>query len=94
MLTDYKISRTKTLPDGTLEVVYRVYEGDVTTGDEPGELGGKMVPITRYRRTKMIKEYTVIVKDSPEIHVKAKEELAKDSTRSPIDEQKIKSDAK
>ena len=92
MQTDYKISRTTRNDDGSVEVVARIYEGEVAAADE--WVGSEMTSITRYRRTRQLREVTLRLPDLPlrasdaQIRTRLKAELAKDSTRTPIAEQR------
>ena len=91
MQTDYKISRMTRHDDGRVEVVARIYEGDVTT-----ELEGivPQVLVTRYRRTRLLRTFTLSLPDLPlaatdaQILRKLNDELKKDTTRTPIAEQR------
>lgn len=94
MLTDYKI--ISTLEDkGLLTVKIRIYEGVITTEDEYDITKKSLVPVTRYRRTKVIGEKTYTIetggkgsKDALEKQlVKMCQDLKTDKTRTPIAEQ-------
>lgn len=93
MMTDYKITSTSE-DRGILTVNIRMYEGDVTTENEI--VNGKSVPVTRYRRTKVLgsKSYTIETGESGsrqalELHQKLmRKDLGKDRTRTTIPEQK------
>lgn len=94
MLTDYKI--ISTLEDrGLLTVKIRVYEGDITTEDEYDITKKSFVPVTRYRRTKVIGEKTYTIetgergsKNALEKHMlKMDTDLKTDKTRTPIAKQ-------
>jgi len=92
MLTDYKIK--KIVDSGTgREILIDVYEGEMK---DVKDADGK-IALTYVRSTKL-KSYTEsfsLDKGIADITTKANVELAKDVTRTPIDQQKINlSDAK
>lgn len=94
MQTDYKVARMTRHDDGRVEVVARVYEGDVTTELEPSLDGrGLPVPVTRYRRTRFLRTVTLSLPDLPlaateaQVRRRLNDELKKDTTRTPIVEQ-------
>lgn len=89
-LTDYKYRRIVEHDDGTVEAVAAVYEGDITTEQEE-DVDGNLGDITRYRRTFELKEVTKIIAGNPtktETDTVLNTELAKDVTRTSINEQK------
>ena len=92
MKTDYKISRITRFDDGRVEVVARIYEGDITTENERLVDGGTG-PVTRYRRTGLLRTVTLTLPDLPtqatdaQIRRRLNDELKKDRTRTPIAEQ-------
>jgi hypothetical protein len=90
MLTDYKISKLTRYDDGRMEVVSRFYEGEITTEDELNNVTREMESVTRYRRTAMIREETIVysqaITDSV-LKERLDDMLAEDSTRTPIPEQ-------
>ena len=91
-LTDYKFVYIKRLGDGSTEALVRFYEGDITTEDEPDPDTGKMVPVARYRRSLMLREEIFryrTTKTDDEVRGEMDTELAKDITRTPIDEQRV-----
>lgn len=87
MLTDYKIHR-KTEKGDDVTVVARFYEGEIATENELNFDTGKMEPVTRYRRSKKLKEVTYNYKKGDDIVRKLNSELKKDATRTPIAKQK------
>ena len=87
---DYKIVR-KTVNGNKTIITARMYEGDVTTEKEMNPETMKLVDVTRYRRTKMLKEVEYIepTKQTDEetrtyLNDKLKIEVP---TKIPIDEQ-------
>lgn len=94
MLTDYKIISTLE-SKGLLTIKIRIYKGDITTEDEYDITKKSLVPVTRYRRTKVIGEKTYTIetgergsKDALEKYsVKMRRDLKTDKTRTPISEQ-------
>ena len=94
MQTDYKISRITRFDDGRVEVIYQVYEGDVTTELER-QINGTMAPVTRYRRFRALgPPATITMPDLPlraldaQIRRICNDRLALDLTRTPIAEQR------
>jgi len=89
MLTDYKISRLTRQDDGSIEMLVRFYEGEVTMEDESYLRETRSV--TRYRRSEMIREETFRwpPMSEDEMHERLRAELAKDLGRTPIVEQRI-----
>jgi hypothetical protein len=95
MLTDYKYIAIREEDDGTVTATMRTYEGEITTEDEYRPVGGtetnaptsELTPVTRYRRTAALEEKTITVASMAQLESSANEELAKDATRTPIDEQ-------
>lgn len=85
---DYKIRRISH-GDKTVEVDLVIYEGEVSTLDEP-DLNGSIIPVTRYRRSSKI-EARNIVFDRPisdnAIHGNLRNRLKNIPNRIPIDEQ-------
>jgi hypothetical protein len=98
MLTDYKISRITEYNGGSVTVVVKFHEGDITTEDEPDKWDhSKMVPVTRYRRppgSVLRTETYHFAAGSREARYEAaltqflNRELAKDPDRQPIPEQR------
>ena len=91
LLIDYKFARIKRKDDGTTEAKVRFYEGDITTEDEEDE-DAVLVPVTRYRRTGLLREVTIVERghlSDDEVRNLMDIELAKDATRTPIDEQVV-----
>ena len=94
MQTDYKISRMTRHDDGRVEVVARIYEGDVTTEPEAITASPVLVLVTRYRRSRLLRTVTLFLPDLPlaaidaQIRSKLNDELKKDTTRTPIAEQR------
>lgn len=92
MKTDYKISSITRYDDGRVEVTARIYEGDVTTELE-ADSRGLSVPVTRYRRSALLRTVTFTLPDLPrqatdgQIRAFLNGELKKDTTRTPIAEQ-------
>lgn len=88
MLTDYKISRITRHDDGSVEVVARIYGGDITTEDE--RRGGVTIPVTRYRRSALLREVILRLPELPvgatdaQIRRRLNDELAKDTSRTAI----------
>lgn len=91
MLTDYKFKKLKVFNNKT-ECIVRFYEGDITTEDERNKDDlSKMVPVTRYRRTKLLREETFnFPTELTEQAIKGlmNSELAKDNKRQAINEQR------
>ena len=93
MQTDYKIAHLTRYDDGKVEVVARIYEGDVTTETDQ-DPSGKLASITRYRRTRLLREVKLSLPDLPlaatdaQIRRRLNDELKKDTTRTPIAEQR------
>jgi hypothetical protein len=88
MLTDYKIASIRQQVDDSWIVVFRIYEGDITTEvEEDPDLG--MVPVTRYRRTALLSEERRRFDPMPEaaLNGRLRAELRKDRTRTAIPEQ-------
>ena len=90
MLTDYKISRQTHHDDGSWTVVLKIHEGEITTADEE-DANLVLGPVTRYRRTSLLREETLELGAVSEAEVTrlCKVELATDATRTPIAEQEI-----
>ncbi len=90
MLTDYKISRVTRQDDGTMTVVVRFYEGAITTELELGLGSDPMIPVTRYRRTRMIGErtYQRATMSDVELRRYLNWVLGQSRTRTPIAEQR------
>ena len=53
MFTDYKTPRIKQRENGSWAVLFRIYEGEITTEDELDN-DGNLQPVTRYRRTALL----------------------------------------
>ena len=98
MLTDYKISWLIRQDDGSIEMLVRFHEGEVTTemeitfhyrGDVITEVEEEKL-VTRYRRTRMIREETFRwpPMSEDEMHERLWAELGQDRTRTPIVEQR------
>jgi|TARA_Y100000310_G_scaffold337736_1_gene425573 hypothetical protein len=89
MLTDYKISSV-VLRAGQLTVRVRFYEGAITTEDEPDPFTRRMVPVTRYRRQRLLREtaYDLPEMDDARLQVTLNGLLATDGDRDPITEQR------
>lgn len=88
MLTDYKIIRITEHDDGHLVVVVRFYEGAITTEDE-NHLG-RVIPITRYRRTRILRKRVIRLATSEsykQLQQRLNHVLAMDTIRRPISEQ-------
>ena len=89
-LCDYKIASRTDYDDGHSVLKVRFYEGDITTENE--QHGRLIVPVTRYRRTALLRTITLTLPDLPlraseaQIQTSLKAELAKDLTRTPIAE--------
>jgi len=89
MLTDYKLKRVVEHDDGKQTVEFVFYEGEITTEDEI-DTDGRLVPVTRYRRTKKLRERSVTlesVESLDRIQKRLNNILARDESRSPITEQ-------
>lgn len=85
MMTDYKISSV--VDDGVQKVMkVRFYEGEVTTLPERDAETRSMVPVTRYRRSKMIVEKMFVMPVGMSHIPILKNELRKDKVRMPIPE--------
>lgn len=89
MQTDYKISQSTQHDDGSWTILYRAYEGDITTEDEFNE-AGNLVPVTRYRRTQLLREVTLQFPSMPkdELIHRLNSRLAMSRTRTSIPEQR------
>lgn len=93
MRTDYKIKWLTSYDSGQVEVVVNVYEGDVTTELEE-DRASMMRPVTRYRRTRLLRTFTLSLTDLPlsatdaQIRRGLNALLAEDTTRTPIEEQR------
>ena len=89
MLTDYKIPRKTHHEDGSWTVILNIYEGEITTEEEEENL--VVGPVTRYRRTSLLRKKTLKLGAISEAEVErlCKIELATDETRTPIAEQEI-----
>lgn len=90
--SDYKFPHIIRRDDDTTEAKVRFYEGEIATFlalDEPGE---PLVSVTRYRRSALLREETFhfdrLVPDTA-LRGLMNAELAKDTTRTPIDGQAI-----
>ena len=85
---DYKIKRMSH-KDKTVEVDLVIYEGEVSTLDEPDDNGG-VQPVTRYRRSMKVEERTIVF-DRPindnTIHENLRNRLKDVPNRTPIAEQ-------
>ena len=91
MLTDYKTPRITQNDDDSWTVVLRIYEGDITTEDEPDVNDPRqMVSVTRYRRTGLLRTVEMSFPAIPEqaLHGRLRAELATDRTRQPVEEQR------
>ena len=97
-LTDYKFSYIKRLDDGTTEAKVRFFEGNITTEleldmDLDVVDSGALVPVTRYRRSPIrLREETFRWRErlsDDDVRDLMDVELAEDTTRTPIDEQKV-----
>jgi hypothetical protein len=90
MLTDYKIQRITRDPDGRVEVVYQVSEGEITVEDE--ETADGIVAVTRYRRSAPVGYIQILQwSDAPSdatILLRLNRRLANDEERTSIDEQR------
>ncbi len=91
MLTDYKISRIIRGGENGDEYLVRFYEGEITTKDEMDNNTKNTQPVTRYRRTMLLREETISIsnKGDNEIFSILKNELSKDKKRDSIYVQKI-----
>lgn len=89
-MIDYKIHKIIE-KDGKKIVVYRIYEGEVTTENESLPQSMKPTPVKRYRRTKLLgekhREYTTDL-DTREQLNKELDTEAKRLSKEVIDEQK------
>lgn len=92
-LTDYKFVWIRRDDDGTVTALVRIYEGDETTEvEEDVDDITVLVPVTRYRRTALLRELTVNPPGRPSdnaLRGLVNAELAQDLSRTPIDEQKV-----
>lgn len=85
MLVDYKFKSIHRDGKNTT-IVATFYKGAITTEDEE-DTNGDIVPITRYRRTKIIKSITRTISGTPtdqEIRRKTNQRLAIYSTETGI----------
>ena len=84
MLTDYKTPSRVHHDDGSWTVRYVVFEGDITTEDEPEG------PVTRYRRTGQLREITIDFPPMTEAELirRLNVRLGQSRTRTPIAEQR------
>lgn len=85
---DYKF-KYKSFGDKDIKVGFVIYEGSITTEDEP-DLNGDMQPVTRYRRTGIveIKEVTFTKPfNESALHAHMKNLLKEVPDRTPIEEQ-------
>ncbi len=90
-LTDYKYSNILHFTNESTEALVRFYEGEITTEFQE-DPDGLLVSVTRYRRTRKLREVTFKASgrvSDENIHAAMNVELAKDTTRDPIDEQKV-----
>ena len=85
-LTDYKISRQVVNADGSVTALLRIYEGDITTELEP-DIRDVLIPVTRYRRTRLLRELEITTRRGFNPLLELNSELAKDTTRTAITEQ-------
>jgi|TARA_Y100000310_G_scaffold13201_1_gene13521 hypothetical protein len=89
MLTDYKISLIRRSATLNLMVV-RFYEGDITTEREMDPATGIVGPVTRYRRTRLLREEDFAIdvdQTDEEIRRTLNGILATSATHDPIREQ-------
>jgi len=86
MLADFKISGIKNTDDNKQVIVFRFYEGAITTEEEDD------IEVTRYRRSALLNEL-VVSRDSqlPEAEIEAmgRVKLAEIPDHDPIEEQEI-----
>ena len=91
MLTDYKFVYIKRLDDGSTGAKVRFYGGDITT--EPEDVDDVMTPVTRYRRAAALRtvdfSWPTHIPDEA-VRGLMNAELAKDRSRSPIEEQRVR----
>lgn len=60
-MIDYKITDIKLSSQG-ISANVRIYEGDITTEQEPsGDLSGTLTDVTRYRRTSKLAERNIVL---------------------------------
>jgi hypothetical protein len=90
MLTDYTTSQRIHHDNGSWAVILRICEGEITTEDEDDE-DRVLVAVTRYRRTNLLRKVTLNFGAISEAEIErlCKVELATDSTRTPIEEQRV-----
>ena len=91
MLTDYKISRI-VRGNGRTEVFARIYEGDLKSVTERNILTKQDETKIVYSRNKVLREVTLNLAGNvsdADIKQKLNRELAKDPSRTPIDQQKL-----
>ena len=86
MLADFKISGIKNTDDNKQVIVFRFYEGAITTEEEDD------IEVTRYRRSALLNEL-VVSRDSQlpkaEIEAMGRVKLAEIPDHDPIEEQEI-----
>ena len=86
MLADFKISGIKNTDDNKQIIVFRFYEGAITTEEDND------IEVTRYRRSALLNEL-VVSRDSqlPEAEIEAmgRVKLAEIPDHDPIEEQEI-----
>ena len=86
MLADFKISGIKNTDDNKQVIVFRFYEGAITTEEDND------IEVTRYRRSALLNEL-VVSRDSqlPEAEIEAmgRVKLAEIPDHDPIEEQEI-----
>lgn len=87
-LTDYKITHQH-IKNKTIGAI-RIYEGDITTEDELN-INDEPVPVTRYRRTRLLREVEFDFQELNKTRVLQwlNSILAEDKTRTPIDKQRM-----
>lgn len=83
--TDYKFNRITRNDDGSMEIDSTIYEGNITTEDEPDARD-----VTRYRRTAVVRRIRMTSRtdiSDDDLRSNTNFELATDITRDSIDQQ-------
>ena len=91
MLADFKIVSIHNADNGSQTIVFRFYEGAVTTENEPN-IEGIPVAVTRYRRTGVLNTLRVnrdSQLDYAGVDALGRAELADVAGHDPIEEQRV-----
>lgn len=96
MKTSYKIAWILRIDEVHIDKCLVVFfEGEVTTINEKDAIINEILPVTRYRPSAIVKQviYTSndfgVISSTDELRIFLNKELAKDKTRTPVDEQTI-----